>query len=137
MQDTSVSLGVLVSMVKRHAVRLQQAVVSIQAQIRCAPVVGSDETGVRVGGENPWQWVFQTPHWVFMRIHRWRAASVIQEVMGDAHPRVWVRDLGSAKLGHPAKALQVCLAHQVRDLQSVVDTYRCAWGYRLQTLYSR
>jgi transposase len=137
MLDTSVSLGVLVSTVKRSAARLQQAAVSIQAQIRCAPVVGSDETGVRIGGENHWQWVFQTPHWVFMRIHRRRAAAVIQEVMGDAHPRVWVSDLGSAQLGHPAQALQVCLAHQVRDLQYVVDAHRCAWGYRLQALFYR
>jgi hypothetical protein len=51
--DTSVRLGGLVSTVKRNTVRLQQAAVSIQAQIRCAPVVGSDETGVRVGGEKP------------------------------------------------------------------------------------
>jgi transposase len=134
---TSVSLGVLVNTVKRSALRLHQAVVSIQAQIQAAPVVGSDETGVRVGGENHWQWVFQTPRWVLMHIHRRRAASVIQEVMGQAQPRVWVSDLGSAQLGHPAKALQVCLAHQVRDLQYVIDTHRCAWGYRLPSVFYR
>jgi transposase len=137
MLDTGVSLGVLVNTVKRSAARLQQAATSIQSQIQQAPVVGSDETGVRVSGENHWQWVFQTPHWVFMHIHRRRAATVIETVMGDAHPRVWVSDLGSAQLGHPAQALQVCLAHQVRDLQYGVDTHRCAWGYRLQSLFFR
>lgn len=134
---TSVSLGILVKTVKRSAARLQQAANSIQAQIQAAPVIGSDETGVRVGGENHWQWVFQTPRWVFMHIHRRRAASVIQEVLGKAQPRVWVSDLGSAQLGHPAKTLQVCLAHQVRDLQYVIDTHHCAWGYRLQGLFYR
>jgi len=137
MLDTAVSMGVLVNTVKRSAVRLQQATANIQFQIQQATVVGSDETGVRVGGENHWQWVFQTPCWVFMHIHRRRAATVIQAVMGDAHPLVWVSDLGSAQLGHPAMALQVCLAHQVRDLQYVVDTHRCAWGYRLQALFYR
>ena len=134
---TATSLGVLVNTVKCSAVRLQQVASSIQAQVRAAPVVGSDETGVRVSGENHWQWVFQTPRWVFMRIHPRRAASVIQEVMGVAQPRVWVSDLGSAQLGHPATVLQVCLAHQVRDLQYVIDAHRCAWGYRLQRLLYR
>jgi transposase len=134
---TSVSLGVLVNTVKRSAARLQQAADSIQAQIQAAPVIGSDETGVRVGGENHWQWVFQTPRWVLMHIHGRRAASVIHKVMGKAQPRVWVSDLGSAQLGHPAKTLQVCLAHQVRDLQYVIDTHRCAWAYRLQSLFYR
>jgi transposase len=137
MLDTPVSLGVLVSTVKRSAARLQQTTACIQTQIQQAPVVGSDETGVRVGGWNHWQWVFQTPRWVFMRIHRRRAASVIQAVMGKAQPRVWVSDLGSAQLGHPAKVLQVCLAHQVRDLQYVIDAHRCAWGYRLPSLFYR
>jgi transposase len=134
---TAISRGVLVNTVKRSAARLQQAADSIQAQIQAAPVIGSDETGVRVGGENHWQWVFQTPRWVFMPIHRRRAASVIQAVLGKAQPRVWVSDLGSAQLGHPAKTLQVCLAHPVRDLQYVIDTHRCAWGYRLQSLFYR
>jgi hypothetical protein len=75
--DTGVSPGVLVNTVKRSAARLQQAATSIQFQLQQAPVVGSDETGVRVSGENHWQWVFQTPHWVFMHIHRRRAATVI------------------------------------------------------------
>jgi transposase len=137
MLDTDVSLGVLVNTVKRSAARLQQAAASIQAQLQQAPVVGSDETSIRVGGENHWQWVFQTPSWVFMHIHRRRAAMVIETVMGKARPHGWVSDLGSAQLGHPAQSLQVCLAHQVRDLQYVVDTHRCAWGYRLQSLFFR
>jgi transposase len=137
MLGVSVSMGGLVNTVKRSATRLHNAADSIQHQLQCAPVIGSDETGVRVGGENHWQWVFQTPRWVFMHIHRRRAAAVIQDVMGDAHPLVWVSDLASAQLGHPAQALQVCLAHQVRDLQYVVDAHRCAWGYRLQSLLYR
>jgi len=72
-----------------------------------------------------------------MHIHPRRAASVIREALGEAQPQVWVSDLATAQLGHPAKTLQICLAHQVRDLQYVVDTHRCAWGYRLQALLYR
>jgi transposase len=132
-----VSLGSLVNTVNRSAERLHEAAQDIQRQLQDASVIGSDETGVRVGGENHWQWVFQTPCWVMMRIHRRRAGEVIQEVLGDARPQVWVSDLASAQLGHPAAALHMCLAHPVRDLQYVIDTHRCAWAYRLQALLYR
>jgi transposase len=133
----SVSLGSLVNTVNRSAERLQSAAADIQHHVQQALVVGSDETGVRVGGENYWQWVFQTPRWVLMSIHRRRAGAVIHEVLGAAQPQVWVSDLASAQLGHPAQALQMCLAHQVRDLQYGVDAYRCAWSYCLQSLFHR
>ena len=137
MLSVEVSLGSLVNTVKRSAERLHSAAQDIQHQVQHAAVLGSDETGVRVGGENWWQWVFQTPRWVLMHIHPRRAAAVIHAVLGDAQPQVWVSDLGSAQLGHPARMLQICLAHQVRDLQYVVDTHRCAWAYRLQALLYR
>lgn len=137
MVGVSVSMGSLVNTVKRRAECLQHAADNIRQQLHRAAVVGSDETGVRVGGETHWQWVFQTPRWVLMYIHRRRAAAVIHEGLGDAQPQVWVSDLASAQLSHPAQALQICLAHQVRDLQYVDDSHRCAWGYRLQALLYR
>lgn len=110
------SVGALVNGVQRHADVLHAAAETIREQVRQATVVGSDETRVRVNGQHCWQWVFQTPQWVYMRIHRRRTAAVIREVLPEARPQVWVSDLGSMQLDHPAQQLQVCLAHQVRDL---------------------
>lgn len=132
-----ISLGGLVNVVKRSQKRLAKGAESIRQQVKQALVVGSDETGVRIDGENRWQWVFQTPKWVYMRMHRRRSALVIEKVMEDAQPSVWVSDLASAQLCHPADKLQICLAHQVRDLQYLIDAYRCLWAYRVQTLLYR
>jgi transposase len=52
-----------------------------------------------------------------MRIHQRRAGAVIGEVLQEAQPDVWVSDLGPMQMDNPAQQLQVCLAHQVRDLQ--------------------
>jgi len=131
------SAGALVQGIQRHAQVLHEAAEQIRQRLRQATVVGSDETSMRVNGQNYWQWVFQTPQWVYMRIHRRRAGAVIHEVLADAHPQVWVSDLGSMQLEHPAQRLQVCLAHQVRDLQFAIDTHRCGWAYRLQALLYR
>jgi len=132
-----VSAGGLVNAVKRGQETLQAAAESIRQQVKQAAVVGSDETGVRVAGENRWQWVFQTPQWVYMRMHRRRAAAVIKAVMEEAEPVAWVSDLASAQLHHPADELQICLAHQVRDLQYPIDAYRCRWAYQVQHLLYR
>ena len=46
-----------------------------------------------------------------------RAAQVIEGVMGEAQAQVWVSDCFSAQLKAPAKARQLCHAHQLRNLQ--------------------
>ncbi len=132
-----VSQGGLVNGVKRQQARLQKTAETIRQQVRDAKYIGSDETGARIAGENCWQWVFQTPQWVYMRMHHRRTADVIKEVMEAAHPLVWVSDLASAQLCHPADKLQICLAHQVRDLQYALDAYRCVWAYAIQDLLYR
>jgi len=66
-----------------------------------------------------------------------RAATGIDEVLGEAKPEVWVSDLFSAQLKNPAAQHQGCLAHQVRDLQYVIDAERSLWAYRLQELFRR
>jgi transposase len=114
-----ISLGAAVNMVRRAQPQFDTAAQAILATIRDSAVVGSDETGARVAGRNAWQWVFQTPESAYFTIEPRRNAAVIPTVMGDSTPVTWVSDLAAAQLKHPALELQVCLAHQVRDLQWV------------------
>jgi len=132
-----VSQGAVVNVVKNSAFGLQQAAKHIHEQVNQAAVIGSDETTARVDGQTHWQWVFQTPEWVYMLIHPRRNGDVLRDTLGDATPEVWISDLGSAQLQHPAQHFQVCLAHQVRDLQYSIDAHRCAWAYHIQNLLYR
>lgn len=131
----SISVGTLVNIVRRARTRLARVAESIRQQLQQAPVIGSDETGTRVDGRSQWQWVFQTPRWAYFTIVDSRASPVIQQVLDDATPEVWVSDLFSAQLCHPAHAYQVCLAHQVRDLQYAIDTAACTWAGDMQALF--
>jgi len=130
-------MGTLVNIVQRGQARLQQGADAIQQRIQQAAVVGSDETGVRVDGQNQWQWVFQTPQWVYYTIRPSRAAQVITDVMAQAQPQVWVSDVYAAQMNHPAGHYQICLAHQLRDLQYLIDTHHCPWARQMQTLLRR
>jgi transposase len=130
-------IGTLVNIVKRGQATLQQGADAIRQCIRQAAVVGSDETGIRVDGHNQWQWVFQTPQWAYYSIRPSRATQVLMDVMGDAQPQVWVSDAYSAQMNHPAQHYQLCLAHQLRDLQYLIDAEDCVWATQIQALFRR
>lgn len=129
-----VSLGALVNIVRRNTEAMQGAAQDIVKQIQQATVIGSDETGARVAGDNHWQWVFQTPLWVYTIIRPTRRGAEIEAVLEDAKPEVWVSDLFSSQLHHPAEILQVCLSHQIRDLQYAIDADSCSWAAAVQAL---
>jgi transposase len=129
------SRGALVNGVKRAQTHLKRAAEVLHQQVKQAPVVGSDETTARVEGITYWQWVFQTPQLAYHVIRPSRAAQVLRDVMDDAQPEVWVSDVLSSQMCHPATDYQICLAHQVRDLQYAIDTHHCPWAQHVQTLF--
>lgn len=132
-----ISLGALTNLVQRTARRLEPAPHAIRDEIRQSQVVQSDETGARVDGHNHWQWVFVTDTATYHVIAASRGSGIIQTVMAEAVPLVWVSDLFSAQGKAKSKYRQICLAHQLRDLQYVIDAERSAWAYRLQQLFLR
>jgi transposase len=131
----TISNGGVQNLVSRSQAKVEQAAQVIHEQVKQASVVGSDETGARVNGINYWQWVFQTPDWVYNVIKPSRSADNIREVMEDAQPEVWISDVLSSQMCHPAKHYQICLAHQVRDLQYEIDNQDCQWAKDIQKLF--
>ncbi len=130
-----ISCGALVNMVKRAQAHLKQGAETIHQQLVQSKVIGSDETTARVDGVKYWQWVFQTPQLAYHVIRPTREAQVLRDVMGDVQPEVWVSDVLSSQMCHPADDYQICLAHQVRDLQYEMDTHQCAWAQQVQALF--
>lgn len=64
-----------------------------------------------------------------------RSQAVIQQVMGRACAEVWVSDCWSAQLKAPAQTRQLCLAHQIRNLQGLLEQQpRLRWARDLQGL---
>jgi len=130
----TVSVGGLVNLVKCAGRKLRPIAEEILDEIKDSQVVGSDETGARVDGKNQWQWVFVTERATYHVIAPSRGSGVIEGVMGEAQPVVWVRDLWSAQCKGPGKYHQLCHAHQLRDLQYAVDSERSNWAYGMQRL---
>jgi transposase len=132
-----ISLGALVNVVKRGRETFAAAAQLILDHIRDSTVIGSDETGARIDGQNAWLWVVQTADSAYFVIAPTRGAVVLEELMGNAFPTVWISDLAKAQLKQKALYHQICIPHQIRDLQYAIDADRCAWAYRFQALLLR
>jgi transposase len=108
----------------------------IQRVVQHSSVVNSDETSARVDGQKVWEWVFCTLTAVLHVVRPTRSTNEIRSVMGDHHPEVWGSDCFSAQLKAGAQQAQICLAHQLRNLQAVVDQYPLNWWARaMQALF--
>jgi transposase len=92
----SISEGALANLFQTVKTRLDHRVVEILTRLRRSRLICSDETSARVNGRNQWEWVFQNAEVCIHVIRPSRGHGVIQEVLGDHRPVVWVSDLYSA-----------------------------------------
>ena len=129
------SQGAIANALARVAARLAPQAAAIREQVRASPVLGSDETSGRVAGQTHWQWVFQTPEASYHVIVPRRNGAVVQQFLGDAVPVTWVSDLWKPQLHAGAERHQICLAHQLRELQYVVDKEQSPWAAACQALF--
>ena len=131
-----ISPGGIDKIMQRGGQQAGQQVEPIQNEIQHSKVIHSDETGSRVDGQNWWQWVFCSATAVLHVIRSNRSVDVIRDIMADATAEVWVSDCYSAQVKAPSKELQLCLAHQVRNLQAVVDLYPASfWPRAMQAMF--
>jgi Transposase IS66 family. len=130
------SEGGQASILARAGAAAEPVAETIRARIQQSAVVGCDETGARLDGRVWWQWVFVGADAIYHIIVRRRSASVIQSVMGDAQVEVWVSDCWKPQFHAPAQHFQLCLAHQVRNLQGLIDRCpRLPWARAMQRLF--
>jgi transposase len=132
-----VSQGAIVNALGRVAERLAPQAAAIREQVRASPIIGSDETSARVNGHTHWQWVFQTPTASYHVIVPRRNGDVVREFQGDTTAQTWVSDLYRPQLNARAERHQICLAHQLRALQYVVDKEQSVWAQDCQDLFRR
>lgn len=131
-----ISEGGASALVQRAGVAAQPVATEIGTQVAQSAVIGSDETSARVAGRTWWQWVFRSAVGVYFLIRASRGAKVIEEMMGKQQAECWVSDCLSAQLQASAQRRQVCLAHQLRDLQRLLDHQpRLSWALALQALF--
>jgi len=136
LHGVAISQGGIDQIMQRAGREAVKQVGAIQAEIQQSAVVYCDETGSRVEGQNWWQWVFGSAQAVLHVIRFNRSVDVIRDVMDGHQVEVWVSDCLPAQLLAPAQKRQLCLAHQLRNLQALLDRYpKYAWPLEMQELF--
>ena len=131
-----ISQGGIDQIMQRAGQKAIQEAERIQAEVGQSKVINSDETGCRVDSGNWWQWVFCTLHAVLHVLRDNRSEDVIREVMADHIAEVWGSDCLTSQLKAPTLAHQLCMAHQIRNLQAVIDRSPPAfWAQAMQKLF--
>ncbi|VAW19898.1 Mobile element protein [hydrothermal vent metagenome] len=114
------SQGALANMLKRSHVPFAAVKTDIIKDLRCAGMVASDETGIRIEGLNGYHWVFMSERAIVHEAQLSRASRVVRDVMGDHRPNIWLSDGYCAQQGH-GHHHQTCLAHLARDVAFALE----------------
>lgn len=136
LHGVEISQGGINKIMQRAGSKALEEVQTIEQEIQQSTVIHSDETGSRVDGNNWWQWVFCSLTAVLHVMHFNRSAEVVQDVMGEHEAEVWVSDCYLPQMKAPAQKHQLCLAHQLRNLQAVVEQVpKHFWARHVQILF--
>ena len=136
LHGVEISEGGIDKIMQRAGVKALKAVKPIEETIQKSAVIHSDETSSRVDGNTYWQWVFGSTHAVLHIIRFNRSFDVIKDLMSEHEAEVWVCDCYSAQMKAPARQHQLCLAHQLRNLQAVVERHpEDFWAKHVQQLF--
>lgn len=136
--NLSLSEGGAVAIVKRAGKAVLGEAEMIGEQVRQSKVIGSDETHARVHGLNWWQWVFVSEMGEYHLIMPSRGYDVMETFMRECEAEVWVCDCWKPQLNAPAKMCQICMAHQIRNLQDLIEKRpHLAWAKDMQTLFRK
>lgn len=136
LHGVELSQGGIDQIMQRSGKKAKAEIPGIEAVIQKSKVVNSDETGARIDGQKAWEWVFCTAEASLHVIKFSRGVDVIQNVMGQHRVEVWGSDCLPSQLNAPAWLWQICLAHQLRNLQAVAELYPNAiWARAMQALF--
>lgn len=134
--DIPLSEGGAVVIIERAGEAAQPEAEVIGEQVRQSKVIGSDETSARVNGRNWWEWVFQSPAGEYHLIVPSRGQNVIDAFMREARAEVWNSDCWKPQLNAPANLHQLCIPHQIRNLQKLMDERpHLRWAQEMQDLF--
>lgn len=136
LHGVELSEGGVIAILRRGGEAARPVAEGIAAEVAQSEVISSDETSVRVKARNYWHWVFRSAAGVAHIIDRSRGAEVIRRFMGARRAECWVSDCLGAQLSAPAENRQLCLAHQIRDLERVIEQEGdLIWAVRMKALF--
>ena len=127
--------GTLVTWVRAASTSLEPVEVAIKAALSRAPVLHSDETGVRCGGRLAWAHVASTARLTHYAIHPKRGSAATDAIgILPRYPGVSVHDGWKPYQTQTQCRHALCNIHHLRELTFVEEQYQQGWATDLKRL---
>ena len=135
----NISEGGLHYLLEKFAQKTTPVYEIIKQRVQQSPVVGTDETGVKVGGEKHWLWTWQTSKLTFITHSNNRGSQTINKEFPLGFPKsTLVHDGWKAQLKTTSQYHQSCLAHLQRTLNYLEQRYpKDGWSKAFKKLLYR
>ncbi|MCP4354253.1 MAG: IS66 family transposase [Proteobacteria bacterium] len=131
-----VSEGTIDNLLTKTSKIVQPLYNAIKQEVNQYEVVGSDETGINIGGKNNWAWTWQTPFSTYITISDNRGSKTINSEFPNGFPSsVLVSDAWAAQMKTQAKDHQLCLAHILRELNYLHELHKHSWTKDIKDLF--
>jgi transposase len=130
-----ISEGGLHLLMNRLASKGVDAYEMIRQKVLHSPVIGTDETGVKINGENHWFWTWQNNRATFIAPSTNRGTNtIIENMSGISHEAVLVHDCWKAHFQTPVEKHQLCTAHLERETKYLEQRYNVTWPVRFRAM---
>jgi transposase len=111
----------------------------IKERISKSRFAGTDETSIKVNGQNDWIWTWQNDDLTFIVHSDNRGARTIEKQFPNGLPLTGlVHDRYACHFNCEAPYHQMCMAHLLRDLKYITQLYegKCEWAIQMKALIS-
>ncbi len=130
-----ISEGGLHWLLNRLASKGVDAYEMIRQSVMHSPVIGTDETGIKINGKRHWFWTWQNNRATFIAASTNRGTTTINEnVSGISQDAVLVHDCWKAHFQTPVKKHQLCTAHLERETKYLEERYKVDWPVKFRAM---
>ena len=117
----SVSLGSIQNSWEEASEAVAQPCTELEKQLAHEPVINSDETGYRTGGDKRWLWALVATSFVFYKIALTRGAEVLVQLLGEVFAGILCSDRCPTYVKYHKGEGQFCWAHFKRNILGVLE----------------
>jgi transposase len=133
--NLKISKGTIDNKLNELANNLEPEYQNILDNLKKSDVIGSDETGVRINGENMHVWTFQNTENTFYKTGS-RKFKIVEGTIGKEFDGSWVSDRFGAQLKIKANH-QFCLVHLIRECKYIINAENSEWAKDLKDFFER
>ena len=127
--DWNISEGTVHNTITKSAELLTEHEEWVKEQLKASPVIGCDETGMRVNGKTLWAHTANNPHYSLLTLHNKRGIEAMDDIgILPAYEGQVVHDRWASYFIYENCKHRLCNAHLLRELKYIHEDMGYPWA---------